>query len=73
MKYTIRKIFETGIDNTHGQFFAPFNLIYLKMVLSFNEIGLDLIYPEKRDQKGSINSGKKLSLKFLCYDLDDTL
>ncbi len=72
IRYVIRKTFQAGIDNTHGQFYAPFNLIYLKTTLNFSESHKPRKIASKKKKIG-YNSVYDLHLSFICYDLDDTL
>lgn len=37
MSYTIRKRFQAKLDGTYRQFFAPFNMINIQLVLKFSD------------------------------------
>ena len=55
MHYVVRSEFRSEIDNSHGMFFAPFNLNILRFVLTFHDIKIS----------------KKCKLNLVLTDLQD--
>lgn len=55
MKYRIRTLYNTEIDNSHSIFYAPFNLNILRLVINLH----------------SIKVNKTCKLNFSCCDLQD--
>ena len=78
LRYTIRKTFTAEVDNSYGQFFAPFGLTYINVIMQLKE--LILRYPlELREQHefvGGINGSTQradstLRVNFINMDLKD--
>ncbi len=71
MIYKIKKIFIAEIDSTYNQFFAPFNLITLKIILKMLDTTFRM--PKRYAHRyGQLNSSS-IRLKFINLTLQDTI
>ena len=71
MRYVISGIFTTEIDATYSQFFAPFNLNYLKLIVTMLDTTFKTPTSVPWKTKQGINR-RSLHLKFVNMSLPDT-
>lgn len=71
MRYVISGIFSTEIDATYCQFFAPFNLNYLKLIIKMLDTTFKTPTSVPWKTRQGINQ-RSLHLKFVNIALPDT-
>ena len=81
MRYTVRRTIKAFIDCTYGEFFTPFSLTYIKIIMNFHAIHIEYPYELQRNlfektrhiSTHPRNHTRQIKIDFLNLELEDTL